>query len=503
MFNFETALTRRAGEDCARTEIEQNVTRQTMVRRNENPQSHILNGAADSAQNAWNTAMAQMKGSMDRQTFSTLLGNAELLACEDGVYTVGMTNGFTRDWAEQRLSGTIEKILSAMADTPQKVTFVVSGNWQPSNTASQTVKAEASHEMPEAAQEPEPAPKASVQAKPRTDSILARFTFDSFVVSNNNNLAAAAARAVAVNPGTAYNPLFIYGGVGMGKTHLLHAIGNHLNNSGLKVVFASSEEFTSDFIRSIQNRDDETFREKYRSADVLLIDDIQFIIGKESTQEAFFHTFNKLYEMNKQIVITSDRAPKAMATLDERMRSRFEWGLTVDIQPADLETRIAILSAKAQRAGKQVPMDVLEQIARQVTSNIRELEGALNRVLAVSDLCGHSLDKELVRMSLTDMSSPKHTTSADEIIESVSDVFGVPVEKVMSRDRTKDVALTRQVIMYLMREEANASLPAIGQAMGGRDHTTVIHACEKVAQLLQTDNQFRTRVFRAKDMIFG
>ena len=446
--------------------------------------------------------MAQMKASMDRQTFSTLLGNAELLACEDGVYTVGMANGFTRDWAEQRLSGTIEKILSAMAETPQKVTFVVAANWQPVRTERVNEEEEA-HSSEPASAAPAAAAKPAPAVKTRSDSILARFTFDSFVVSNNNNLAAAAARAVAETPGAAYNPLFIYGGVGMGKTHLLHAIGNRLNGSGMNVVFASSEEFTSDFIRSIQNRDDETFRDKYRSADVLLIDDIQFIIGKESTQEAFFHTFNKLYEMNKQIVITSDRAPKAMATLDERMRSRFEWGLTVDIQPADLETRIAILSAKAQRAGRQVPMDVLEQIARQVTSNIRELEGALNRVLAVSDLCGHSLDRELVRMSLTDMSSPKHTTSADEIIESVSDVFGVPVEKVMSRDRTKNVALTRQVIMYLMREEANASLPQIGQAMGGRDHTTVIHACEKVANMLQTDNQFRTQVFRAKDMIFG
>ena len=472
-----------------------------MVRRNENPQPHILNGAAASAQNAWKAAMAQMKGSMDRQTFSTLLGNAELLACEDGVYTVGMANGFTRDWAEQRLSGTIEKILSAISDSPQKVTFVVAANWQPVRTEREPAEEALQTAAPQQTAEPAAAPKAA--ARPRSDSILARFTFDSFVVSNNNNLAAAAARAVAETPGTAYNPLFIYGGVGMGKTHLLHAIGNRLNGSGLNVVFASSEEFTSDFIRSIQNRDDETFREKYRSADVLLIDDIQFIIGKESTQEAFFHTFNKLYEMNKQIVITSDRAPKAMATLDERMRSRFEWGLTVDIQPADLETRIAILSAKAKQAGKQVPMEVLEQIARQVTSNIRELEGALNRVLAVSDLCGHSLDRELVRMSLTDMSSPKHTTSTDEIIESVSGVFGVPVEKIMSRDRTKDVALTRQVIMYLMREEANASLPQIGQAMGGRDHTTVIHACEKVAQLLQTDNQFRSRVFRAKDMIFN
>lgn len=473
-----------------------------MVRRNENPTTHILNGAADSAQNAWNTALAQMKGSMDRQTFSTLLGNAELLACEDGIYTIGMANGFTRDWAEQRLSSTLEKILSAIAGNSQKVTFVVAQNWR----SSQTVRAEAEQApaavMPQYAQTAAPE-KPAEPKRMSSESILARFTFDNFVVSNNNNLACAAARAVSETPGTAYNPLFIYGGVGMGKTHLLHAIGNRLDGSGLNVVFASSEEFTNDFIRSIQNRDDENFREKYRSADVLLIDDIQFIIGKESTQEAFFHTFNKLYEMNKQIVITSDRAPKAMATLDERMRSRFEWGLTVDIQPADLETRIAILSAKAKQAGKQVPMDVLEQIARQVTSNIRELEGALNRVLAVSDLCGHTLDKELVRMSLTDMSSPKHSTSADEIIESVSGVFGVPVEKVMSRDRTKDVALTRQVIMYLMREEANVSLPQIGLAMGGRDHTTVIHACEKVAALLQTDNSFRSRVFRAKDMIFG
>lgn len=474
-----------------------------MVRRNENPKTLILNGVADSARTAWKTAMTQMKGSMDKQTFSTLLGNAELLACEDGVYTIGMANGFTRDWAEQRLSAAIEKILTAMADTPQKVTFVVSQSWTASHPQKETPQKAAEADVPQPAAQPAVPEKTAAPVRVSSENILSRFTFDSFVVSNNNNLACAAARAVAETPGTAYNPLFIYGGVGMGKTHLLHAIGNRLKGSGLNTVFASSEEFTSDFIRSIQNRDDETFREKYRSADVLLIDDIQFIIGKESTQEAFFHTFNKLYEMNKQIVITSDRAPKAMATLDERMRSRFEWGLTVDIQPADLETRIAILSAKAQRAGKQVPMDVLEQIARQVTSNIRELEGALNRVLAVSDLCGHTLDRELVRMSLTDMSSPKHTTSADEIIESVSGVFGVPVEKVMSRDRTRDVALTRQVIMYLMREEANVSLPQIGLAMGGRDHTTVIHACEKVASLLKTDNSFRTQVFRAKDMIFG
>ena len=470
----------------------------TMVKRNTNHNTAILTGEAASAQKTWNAAMSQMKGSMDRQTFSTLLGNAELLAREDGVFTVGEPNGFTRDWADKRLRETIEKILSGMYDTPQRVEFVVTGTWQASRAERETAEEirEASAPRPEAEKPPQP-------VRMESDNILARFTFDNFVVSNNNNLACAAARAVADTPGTAYNPLFIYGGVGMGKTHLLHAIGNRLRGSSRKVVFVSSEEFTNDFIRSIQNRDDETFREKYRTADVLLIDDIQFIIGKESTQEAFFHTFNKLYEMNKQIVITSDRAPKAMATLDDRMRSRFEWGLTVDIQPADLETRIAILSAKSAGAGKQVPMDVLEQIARQVPGSIRELEGALNRVLAVSDLCGHTLDRELVKMSLTDMTARSRSFSADEIIRSVSEVFGIPVEKVMSRDRTRDVALTRQVIMYLMREEANVSLPQIGIAMGGRDHTTVIHACEKVSSLLETDHQFRSQVYRAKDMIFG
>ncbi len=444
------------------------------------------------AQNAWKAALGQMKGSMDRQTFSTLLGNAELLSREDGVFTVGMQNGFTRGWAEQRLSAALEKVLSGFYDEPQKVCFVVRDAYD---------NAEKSDAAPAAESIRREAPAASVRVRP-AGSILSRFTFDNFVVSNNNNLASAAAKAVAEHPGTAYNPLFIYGGVGMGKTHLLHAIGNRLQDSDYNVVYASSEEFTSDFIRSIQNRDDETFRAKYRSADVLLIDDIQFIIGKESTQEAFFHTFNKLYEMNKQIVITSDRAPKAMATLDERMRSRFEWGLTVDIQPADLETRIAILSAKAQQAGKKIAPEVIEQIARQVTSNVRELEGALNRVLAVSELCGQVPNRELVRTSLADMASPKSAqVTADSVIESVSGVFGVPVDKIMSRDRTKDVALSRQVIMYLMREEGKASLPQIGAAMGGRDHTTVIHACEKVASLMQSDPQFRSRVYKAKEMI--
>ena len=241
-----------------------------MVRRNETQTTNILPGVAASAQKAWKATMSQMKGSMDRQTFNTLLGSAELLACEDGVYTIGMANGFTRDWAEQRLSETIEKILSGMADGPQKVAFVVTGTWQPP----QIVKEPAAEAAAPAGNVPTEAAKPAPAVRASADNILARFTFDNFVVSNNNNLASAAARAVSETPGGAYNPLFIYGGVGMGKTHLLHAIGNRLKDSDLKVVFASSEEFTNDFIRSIQNRDDEAFRLKYRTADVLLIDDI-------------------------------------------------------------------------------------------------------------------------------------------------------------------------------------------------------------------------------------
>lgn len=441
------------------------------------------------AQNAWETAVSQLKGSMDRQTFNTLLGSTELISYENNTYIIGTRNAFTRDWLEQRLTETIEKMLSGLHAEAQTVRFVVSGSQAAASLTSEPrIKIEV---------------QSVSQAAPRENQVYSRYTFDNYVVGPGNNLACAACRAVAEMPSTSYNPLFIYSGVGLGKTHLLHAIGNKLAGSGKNVIYVSSEEFTNDFITSIQRHENPAFREKYRSADVLLIDDIQFIIGKESTQEEFFHTFNRLYEMNKQIVITSDRAPKSMSTLDERMRSRFEWGLTVDIQPPDLETRIAILASKAQQAGKKISMDILELIARQIPNNVRELEGALNRVLAVSDLCGKTLDKDLVLMSLTDMMPVQPQVQTNDVVSVVSGIFGVPAEKIMSRERTRDVALSRQVVMYLMREEGNISLPQIGQALGGRDHTTVIHACEKVSNLLESDNHFRRQVLQAKEKLYG
>ncbi len=440
------------------------------------------------AEKAWEATLGQLKSSLDRQTFSTLLGAAKFVSQTNNTFVISVPNAFTRDWLEQRLTETIVRLLSGIIEAPQQVKFVVD-NGEPA----------------------EPAIKNTTEyltqnGKPygRTLTINARYTFDNFVIGSSNNFAHAACRAVAEIPSSAYNPLFLYSGVGLGKTHLMHAIGNHIiKNTEKNVLYVSSEEFTNDFINSIQRHENTTFREKYRNADVLLIDDIQFIIGKESTQEEFFHTFNTLYQQDKQIVITSDRSPKSMSTLDERMRSRFEWGLTVDIQPPDIETRIAILASKAERINRKIPMDVLELIAKGIQSNIRELEGALTRILAVSDLCKRPLDKDLVLMSLADMIPAHAGLQTSDIVNAVAKTFGVDPEKIMSRDRSRDVSLSRQVVMYLMREEENVSLPQIGQALGGRDHSTVIHGCEKIASLLESDNRFRRQFNQVRDQLYG
>jgi chromosomal replication initiator protein len=295
----------------------------------------------------------------------------------------------------------------------------------------------------------------------------------------------------------------VYGGVGLGKTHLLHAIGNTARSNGLEVLYVSSEEFTNDLINAIRTHDTQAFRERYRRIDVLLIDDIQFIAGKESTQEEFFHTFNTLHGQDKQLVISSDRPPKALFTLEERLRSRFEWGLTADIQPPDLETRIAILRSKAERAGRDLPADILEHIARQIQSNIRELEGALTRILAFSDLSGLPLSLQLVSSALADLIPQRRQIDPQQVMNAVAETFGIPAERLLARDRSREVALPRQVAMYLMREEANASLPQIGQVLGGRDHTTVLYACDKVADMLERDDRLRRQLFQIRERLYG
>jgi len=330
-----------------------------------------------------------------------------------------------------------------------------------------------------------------------------RYSFENFVVGPSNRLAHAASMAVAENPARAYNPLFLYGGVGLGKTHLLHAVGNTTAAQGLQVLYVSSEDFTNDLINAIRTHTTEAFRERYRRIDVLLIDDIQFIAGKESTQEEFFHTFNALHGQDKQLVISSDRPPKALVTLEERLRSRFEWGLTADIQPPDLETRLAILRSKAERAGRMVDDQHLELVARRVQSNIRELEGALTRVLAYSDLSNQPLSTDLIEIALADLLPRPGALTADRIIAAVAEHFDLDEADLLGRGRSRDVALPRQIAMYLMREETQASLPQIGESLGGRDHTTIMYGCDKIIAQLETDDGMRRKVAAIREALYN
>ena len=325
-----------------------------------------------------------------------------------------------------------------------------------------------------------------------------KYTFDTFVIGNSNRLAHAACVAVAESPAKAYNPLFLYGGVGLGKTHLMHAIGHHImcQQEDPKVVYVSSEKFTNELINSIKNDKNEEFRNKYRNVDVLLIDDIQFIAGKEGTQEEFFHTFNALHEANKQIIISSDRPPKEIPTLEDRLRSRFEMGLITDIQPPDFETRIAILRKKAQLENINVPNEVMTYIAKYIKSNIRELEGALTRVVAYSSLTNKNISLELATEALKDIiSNPKsEEITVNRIKEKVSEAFNIKMDDFNSKKRTRTIAYPRQIAMYICRELTDLSLPKIGSEFGGRDHTTVIHAHDKISKDIEENQQIKDKI---------
>ncbi len=332
-----------------------------------------------------------------------------------------------------------------------------------------------------------------------------RYTFSTFIVGSGNQLAHAASQAVADAPGYAYNPLFLYGGVGLGKTHLLHAIGHTALERQLTVLYVSSETFTNEIVNAILYRKTEEFRAKYRSVDVLLVDDIQFIAGKDSTEEEFFHTFNSLYETNRQIVICSDRPPKAIVSLEERLRSRFEWGLIADIQPPDLETRIAILRAKAEGMGGYTPDDVILYVANRVQSNIRELEGSLNRVLAFAKLQGLPMTIETAKAAMANLSSDlrQRRVSIEDVLNAVAEHYRIEVEDLKGKARNQQIVTPRHVAMYLMRQETDASLLEIGQALGGRDHSTVLHGCDKIAREVEENTALRKEVLAIRQQLSG
>jgi len=438
------------------------------------------------ADQAWQAARGQLQTEMPKAAFDTWVRGAEFAAYEDGSFIISVSNAYARDWLQSRLSSTVTRLLTGIMNRTVQVSFVV---WQNGNKPVEEPQQSADYE--------------DLACPTLNPSINARYSFDNFVVGASNRLAHAASLAVAEKPAQAYNPLFLYGGVGLGKTHLLHAIGNQCHQHGLQILYVSSEVFTNDMINAIRTHTTQAFRDKYRSIDVLLVDDIQFIAGKESTQEEFFHTFNTLHGQDKQIVISSDRPPKALVTLEERLCSRFEWGLTADIQPPDLETRLAILRSRAERVGCKVPGELMELIARRVQSNIRELEGALTRVAAFADLSGLPLTPQLVETALADMLPRRSEVRPQEVIRKVAEAYGVSVEGLLGRDRSRQIALPRQVAMYLLREEANVSLPQIGEALGGRDHTTVMYGCDKVAELLEEDDRFRRQVLSIKERLYG
>jgi chromosomal replication initiator protein len=444
------------------------------------------------AEQAWQSALGQLQMEMPKASFDTWVRDTQIISYVDGLFTIAVRNAYARDWLDSRLSSTVTRLLMGMMNRSVDVAFVVHANGNGENVSD-----------PSAATSREAAGGDEIQAPPpRSASLNPRYTFDNFVIGPNNRLAHAAAQAVAENPATAYNPLFLYGGVGLGKTHLLHAIGNYCQEHGLSVLYVSSEEFTNDMISAIRSHTTQAFREKYRTADVLLVDDIQFIAGKESTQEEFFHTFNTLHGQNKQIIVSSDRPPKSLVTLEERLRSRFEWGLMADIQLPDLETRLAILRSKSEHMGRTMPAEIMDLIARRVQSNIRELEGALNRIMAFADLSGMALTLQLADVALADLLPQRGDVKPDAVVDVVARTFNLSVDRLLSPERSHDVALPRQIAMFLMRE-TNISLPQIGRALGGRDHTTVMYACEKIADLLERDDRLRRQVVQIRQQLYA
>jgi chromosomal replication initiator protein len=447
------------------------------------------------SEQVWQAVLGQLQLEMTKATFDTWVRDTWLLTQEDGTFVIGVPNAYAKDWLENRLLSTVKRTLTGIVGRSVEVRFVV---WAAPGQKSEPQDSEAAAAIGEL---PVRASEAFTVSVPT--NLNPKYTFETFVVGPNNRLAHAACLAAAENPAKAYNPVFLYGGVGLGKTHLLQAVGNACGGRGLQVLYVSSEEFTNDLINAIRTHTTEAFRDKYRSIDVLLIDDIQFIAGKEATQEEFFHTFNTLHSQDKQLVITSDRPPKAMVPLEERLRSRFEWGLTVDIQPPDIETRQAILRSKAERAQRTVDPVVIELIARRVQSNIRELEGALTRVMAYADLTRQPLTLEIAVSALADLLPRRRSITSPQVIETVAAFYNTTPGVLTGRDRSKEVAWARQVAMYLIREETEASLPAIGEALGGRDHTTIMYGCEKVADKVERDDAARRQLIALRERLYN
>jgi chromosomal replication initiator protein len=468
------------------------------------------------AKQVWRAALGELQVSLSPANYETWLKDTALVAVDENRFRVAVPNGFAKDWLETRYRSLISQTLARVVGYSVNVDFEVR-----EVQASERVQGAEEDGMTDGVVQPGPvaagaAPRvAHIRVEPGrmggpeggSVSLNPRYTFRNFIVGSANRLAHAASLSVAERPGHAYNPLFLYGGVGLGKTHLMHAIGNSViaRFPRKRVVYATSEKFTNEFITSIQQGRIDDFRARYRRIDVLLIDDIQFIADKERTQEEFFHTFNAIHEDGKQIVLSSDRPPKQITTLEERLRSRFEWGLIADLTVPDLETRIAILRAKADEQAVPIGSEALEFIARKVVSNIRELEGALNRIVAYANMQGMPITVDLAQAVLSNvLYNPKRRmVTPERIAQAVSDYYGVEMDALKSQKRDRAIVMPRQIAMFLMRAETDVSLLRIGAELGGRDHSTVLHACDKIDRESAENEELRRELAAVRELIYS
>ncbi|MDD5110282.1 MAG: chromosomal replication initiator protein DnaA [Patescibacteria group bacterium] len=449
-------------------------------------------------QQLWQATLGELELTLSRANFMTWFKNTFITTADGERVIVGVPNTFTKAWFEKKYHAFILRALQKVSENRiREVLYKVETGPRPVVMVTSV------------AETPAPAAPPTEERAPAAVSELGlngRYTFDNFVIGKANELAHAACLAVSNKPGRVYNPLFVYGGVGLGKTHLLQAVGNHLARRGeCKVLYVSSEKFVNDFIRAISGNLTSRFKSVYRSVDVLLVDDIQFLAGKEGTQEEFFHTFNALHQNNKQIVISSDRPPKAIAALEHRLVSRFEWGMIADIGAPDLETRRAILETKCRERSMALEADIIHYIAANISNNIRELEGALNRIVAYHQLDPSPMTLERVRKFLGSVTAdgPRQSLTPRQIISTVTSYYDLRTEDIMGACRKKNLALPRQIIMYLMREETKCSYPAIGAEIGNRDHTTAMHAYLKITRELQVDDKLQQDLNLIRQRLFN
>jgi len=450
----------------------------------------------------WQATLGEIELGISKPNFITWFKNTQIGSKKDGVVIINVPNGFTKEWLENKYYKLVLRALRNISPDIKEIQFIIT-----SQIIDQKI---AMKEKRRAKEEPKPIFEDQLDFEEfkidKETHLNPKYSFENFVVGAFNELAQAAGQAVTKHLGSLYNPLFIYGGVGLGKTHLLQAIGNELvkRYPAKKIKYLSSEKYTSELVDAISKKGMESFKPKYRKVDILIIDDIHFIAGKEKTQEEFFHTFNTLHQQNKQIIISSDRPPKAIPTLEDRLRSRFEGGMIADISYPDLETRLAILKAKAKEKNFEMTDEALQYIATHIQRNIRDLEGALNRVMAASQLNNNSPSLEITKKILSQIiAQPKKMTNLKNILKQVAEFYDVAIDDLTNRSRKKEIVHPRQIAMYLIREELKASYPYIGEKLGGRDHTTVIYAYEKINQEVNQNESFQQEINLIKERIYN